>query len=66
MNFRDVVKDAKRQGFRVTLTKKSHWEFLPPDPTKEIVIAPGTPSDKRSILNLIAQLRRSGFIWRGH
>jgi hypothetical protein len=65
MDFRKVVKEAQRQGFHVEQTKKGHWRFTPPDPSKPIVIASGTPSDRREILNLIAQLRRSGFIWKG-
>lgn len=64
MNFRDVVKEAERQGFVVT-AKKKHIEFKPPDPRMDLVISSKTPSDHRAILNLIAQLRRSGFIWRG-
>ncbi len=64
MDFRDVVKDAKRQGFQVVQTKNGHWRFLPPDKTMNIVIAGGTPSDRRPTLNLVAELRRSGFVWR--
>jgi len=37
--------------------------FVPPDPTKEIVIGSGTPSDWRARRNLLAQLKRQGFIW---
>ncbi|GEM_PF-431702 len=65
MNLRDVIKEAERQGFQVDRTKRGHLQFTPPDKAKDMVIASGTPSDKRAILNLIAQLRRSGFIWRG-
>jgi predicted RNA binding protein YcfA (HicA-like mRNA interferase family) len=65
VDFRDVVKQAEIQGFVVSRTKKGHWQFVPPDSTQKIVTAGGTPSDRRAILNLIASLRRAGFLWRG-
>jgi len=63
MNLRDIEKAAKEQGWEVGRTKKGHPRFVPPDPTKEIVIGSGTPSDWRALKNLLAQLKRQGFIW---
>jgi predicted RNA binding protein YcfA (HicA-like mRNA interferase family) len=62
-DFKDVRKEAERQGWKVEQTRGSHWRFIPPDVTKDIVHASGTPSDRRSLDNFIAQLRRSGFRW---
>lgn len=63
MNLRDLEKAAKEQGWEVGRTKKGHPKFVPPDPMKEIVIGSGTPSDWRAMKNLLAQLKRQGFIW---
>lgn len=63
MDLRKIEQAAREQGWRVERTTKGHIRFVPPDATMPMVIASGTPSDQRSIKNLIAQLRRSGFIW---
>ncbi len=63
MNLRDIEQAAREQGFIVTRTTKGHPKFIPPDRAKQIVIGSGTPSDYRSLANLIAELRRQGFIW---
>ncbi len=41
-------------------TKKG-LQFIPPDPTKEIVQWHGTPSDWRAVRNFLARLRQQGF-----
>lgn len=63
MDIRKIEQAARKQGFRVERTSKGHIRFVPPDPTKAIVIASGTPSDTRAIHNLVARLRRSGLVW---
>lgn len=63
MDLRKIEQAAREQGWRVERTKKGHIRFVPPDATKPMVVAAGTPSDHRSIRNLVAQLRRSGLIW---
>jgi hypothetical protein len=62
-DFRNIVKEAERQGFRVEQLRSGHWRFVPPNPSKPMVHAAGTPSDRRAIDNLLGQLRRSGFVW---
>lgn len=61
--FREILKTAKAQGFRVERTRGSHWAFIPPDPTAEIVIASATTSGDRrkSVYNILSRLRRSGY-----
>jgi len=63
MNFRGIKKAALQQGWRVEPTKGGHWSFLSPDKTQSPVVASGTPSDRRSMNNLLAQLKQRGFIW---
>jgi predicted RNA binding protein YcfA (HicA-like mRNA interferase family) len=61
---KEISREAERQGWRVGKTKKGHAQFFAPD-GEGIVTAAGTPSDHRSIDNLIAMLRRYGFKWKG-
>lgn len=58
MDFRKIRRAAQDQGWEVGRTGKGHWRFVPPDPAKPICIFSGTPSDRRAILNFVAQLRR--------
>lgn len=60
---KEIDKAARAQGFRIERTKKGHRRYIPPDPSKPIVIGSGTASDYRAEKNLLSQLRRSGLIW---
>lgn len=62
-DFREIRREAERQGWDAVQTRSGHWRFVPPDTTKPIVHTSGTPSDRRSLDNFIAQMRRSGFRW---
>ncbi len=62
---KELLDAAKEKGWRVEQTKKGHWRCYAPD-GENIVTLPGTPSDRRSIRNAIAQMRRYGFHWKGH
>ncbi|HVE91412.1 MAG TPA: hypothetical protein VNE62_03785 [Actinomycetota bacterium] len=61
MNSRDVVKEAKKQGWTVDTTQHGHLRFTPPDKWKQICVFSGTPGDQRSIRNHLAEMRRQGF-----
>jgi hypothetical protein len=63
MDEKDLRKAAREQGWEIGQTSKGHTRWVPPDKTKPIVVGSGTPGDQRAIKNLLAQLRRSGFIW---
>jgi predicted RNA binding protein YcfA (HicA-like mRNA interferase family) len=63
MDMKDIEKAALEQGWRVGRTSSGHPRFLHPDPRQGIVIGSGTPGDRKSINNLLAQLKRRGFIW---
>lgn len=63
-DLKKIVQAAEKQGWRVKMTKNGHWSFYAPD-GENIVHAGGTPSDHRALDNLVAQLRRYGFKWKG-
>jgi predicted RNA binding protein YcfA (HicA-like mRNA interferase family) len=57
-----LVRHLRRQGFTVSLTKRSgHYKVRHPE-SPGMVILPSTPSDARSLRNAVAQLRRIGFV----
>lgn len=60
----DIIKRALRdQGWRIEPRGK-HEMAYPPDKAKPAVVLPTTPGGSRWKQNLIAQLRRSGFVWQ--
>ncbi len=59
----DILREAVKQGWRVEKTASGHFKAIPPDPKQRLVIVGGNASDPRAIKNVIAQMRRSGFIW---
>jgi len=61
---KEIVRAAEKQGWGVERTKKGHWRFFAPD-GENIVHGAGTPSDRRALDNLLSQLRRYGFVWKG-
>lgn len=63
-DFKTIVEEAEKQGFRIDYRKGGRVMFYSPDKAKPVVTAHQTPSDHRALDNLIAQLRRSGFIWK--
>lgn len=59
---RRLIKALEAQGFDVERTRKGHWLVRNADGLAVATIA-GTASDHRSLANVIARLRRAGFIW---
>lgn len=52
---------AHQQGWRVEICKRTaHLRFIPPDPSKQIVVTPGSSSSTRGWLDFLADLRRNG------
>ena len=65
MDFQDIVRAAKAQGFVIEPTKKQHVRFRAADGRS--VITGSTPSDKRALQNLISDLRKyTGFVFDKH
>lgn len=61
---KEIVKAAEEQGWRVKTTTRGHSMFLAPDGINKVT-AGGTPSDHRALANLLGDLRRYGFKWKG-
>lgn len=61
---RELVEEAKRQGWRCEGLASGHWKCLAPDGVGIVWIA-GTPSDHRWKRNTVAQMKRHGFVPRG-
>jgi predicted RNA binding protein YcfA (HicA-like mRNA interferase family) len=55
---RQLIKRAEKEGWAAEQTKKGHWRLTHPKAAYH-VIAPGTPSDYRSVKNTEAELRRA-------
>ena len=60
--FQRYLRAATNQGWTQVPTRKG-MQLIPPDPEKPIVQAHRTPSDHRALENLLAEMRRSGFVW---
>lgn len=59
---RKIIREAKRQGWRVD-EKGKHYKLFPP--VGRMVTMAKTPSDVRALQNMIALMRQSGFKWKG-
>lgn len=57
-DYRSLFRLAEAQGWEHTRTGKDHHRFVSPEGT--IVVTSGTPSDKRSLENFRADMRRAG------
>ena len=57
VKMKDLVEQAKRDGWTVSLTRKGHLRFSAPG--RATVFGSGTPSDHRSIENIRGKLRRA-------
>jgi hypothetical protein len=60
---KELTDAAEEQGWTVNITKKNQYQFIPADPDQNMVMAAGTASDHRAFDNVIARLKRSGFLW---
>lgn len=54
-----VLKQLREQGWSVNITKKAHYQCIPPNPKAGIVLV-GTGGEYRAFRNALSQLRRSG------
>jgi hypothetical protein len=61
-NLADLIERAIQQGWRVRRTAKNHFQLLPPDPSKPIILCASTPRDPtRDRANTLARMKASGF-----
>ena len=56
-----IIEALERQGWKVRAGGK-HWMVYPADKSQSPVAFPRTPSDYRSVKNMIAELRRKGAV----
>jgi hypothetical protein len=63
MDYRDLERAARDQGFRLILSRKGHRIFYPRDPAQRPIVFSGTPGDQRAIRNFLAAMRRAGLVW---
>ena len=63
MDLPDIEQAAEQQGWRVGRTAKGSPIFYPPDQSRGPIYGSGTPSDSRSIRNLLAEFKAAGLIW---
>lgn len=56
----ELIDDAKRQKWGHRTTKEGHAQLFAPD-GKGIVVFAGTPSDRRSFDNSLAEMKRLGY-----
>lgn len=61
---RQLIRELEKQGWTVELTKGNHYKATPPG-SKLGVYFPSTPSDWRSLKNVLSELRKRGFQWPG-
>ena len=60
---KELVRAAKKQGWRVRETTKGYLLFDPSGRHKESVHK--TPSDWRSLRHSLSRMKRYGFEWKG-
>lgn len=60
--YRDIIKLAVDQNWKVGRTSKNHLRFISPD-GKGMVITSSTASDRKSVKNFLARMKRNGFIY---
>lgn len=56
---RDISRTAKHFNRALARTRNGHLKLVDRDGVLTSIIAPSTPSDRRSLLNLRANLRRA-------
>lgn len=62
--YREIVNyQVEHLGWRYDASGKGHATLYPADKTQRPITVPGTPGDRRSLPNFIAQVRRAGGIW---
>ncbi len=63
-DFKVIIAAAEKQGWKTEHTKAGKIKLYAPDGI-HIVIASATPSTRNAVQNLVADLRKHGFTWKG-
>jgi predicted RNA binding protein YcfA (HicA-like mRNA interferase family) len=56
-DLRQLLRQAQAHGWRVQPTRGGHWKLT--HPSGDAVVTSSSPSDRRALANLKAQLRRA-------
>ena len=59
-----ILREARRQGWRVELQRSGHYKLYPPD-GRDLIVTGSTPSSPRALVKLVARMRSCGFRWKG-
>lgn len=59
---KELQKEAKKQGWSITIAKAGHLKWR--SPTGALVVTSQTPSDPRTIHNIVRDLQKRGFVRR--
>jgi len=57
---KQVTNLAREKGWVVQMTARGHYQFISPDKSQPIIHLSGTPSDPKTLICGLAQLRRHG------
>lgn len=61
--YKEIIDELVRnQGWSLD-ERGTHAKLYPPDKSHGLIPVPGTPGDRRSLRNFVAQVRRAGGIW---
>ena len=63
-DYESVIAEAVAQGFRIKKGKGGKAMLYAPDGVNKVRCA-ATPSEYRGLQNLISELRKCGFKWKG-
>jgi hypothetical protein len=61
--FKELLRSVEEQGGTLKATKMG-FQVLAPN-GKDIVTVHGTPGDWRAFANVVSELRKAGFTWKG-
>jgi predicted RNA binding protein YcfA (HicA-like mRNA interferase family) len=57
---KDVIRNARRQGWRVGYTKKEHFKFMSPN-GKDMIICAHSSASQRGFRNFLSLMRKAGY-----
>ena len=64
-DLRKLRRESERQGWR-WVEKKDGWMVMSPDGVTKVTIHKTTSDSQHSLENAISEMRKGGFVWKGH
>lgn len=62
MDIRQIEKALKKQGWEIRISAKNYHRYYDPQ-GNYVADYPSTPSSQTRLRNLVATLRKHGFVW---